>query len=76
VSEERGARHLGRTILSLLVAVDQRCPAIIGQAHVLYHACLHASPNDLTKMFAQLKREADDLGGAIKQVEDAMKNTR
>ena len=25
-------------MLSLLVAADQRCPAIIGQAHLLYHA--------------------------------------
>jgi hypothetical protein len=33
-------RHtdLHRAMLSLLVTADQRCPAIIGQAHLLYHA--------------------------------------
>jgi hypothetical protein len=33
-----GNKPLGSAILSLLVAADQRCPAIIGQAHLLYYA--------------------------------------
>ena len=31
-------KSFGRTVLSLLVAADQCCPAIIGQAHLLYHS--------------------------------------
>ena len=38
----RGA--LPASILSLLVAADQCCPAIIGQAHILYHARFSAKP--------------------------------
>src|SRR6516162_6130441 len=30
-------KRFERAMLSLLVAADQRCPAIIGQAHLLYH---------------------------------------
>jgi hypothetical protein len=64
---------LGRAILSLLVAVDQRCPAIIGQAHLLYHARFSTElERDAMKAFAQLKRDADDLVKAIADVEAAL----
>jgi hypothetical protein len=64
---------LGRAILSLLVAVDQRCPTIIGQAHLLYHARFSAElERDAMKAFAQLKRDADDLFKAIADVEAAL----
>ena len=52
---------LGSAILSLLVAADQRCPAIIGQAHLLYHARFGAEPDHAGRTFAQLKRDAADL---------------
>ena len=62
---------LGSAILSLLVAADQRCPAIIGQAHLLYHARFGAG-SDAGRTFAQLKRDAADLLKAIADVEAAM----
>jgi hypothetical protein len=71
----RGQKPLGSAVLSLLVAADQRCPAIIGQAHLLYHARLDSRPDQSAKTFAQLKREAADLFQAIADVEAAMGNT-
>lgn len=74
---ERAAdRPMARAILSLLVAADQCCPAIIGQAHLLYHARRDMNPEIVEKTFAQLKREADDLCKAIADVESAMEKTR
>ena len=69
-------RPYGSAILSLLVAADQRCPAIIGQAHLLYHARFGTTPENAEKTFAQLKRDADDLCKAIADVDAAMKETR
>jgi len=69
-------RPYGSAILSLLVAADQRCPAIIGQAHLLYHARFGIEPENAQKTFAQLKRDADDLCKAIADVEAAMKEAR
>jgi hypothetical protein len=68
-------RPYGSAILSLLVAADQRCPAIIGQAHVLYHNRFGASPEDAARAFKQLKRDAADLFKAIADVESAMTET-
>jgi hypothetical protein len=65
-------RPYGSAILSLLVAADQRCPAIIGQAHILYHARFSAQPEHAEKTFTQLKRDAADLFEAIAAVEAAM----
>jgi hypothetical protein len=42
---------LPASILSLLVAADQCCPAIIGQAHLLYHAGLGINPEEAVKTF-------------------------
>jgi hypothetical protein len=67
-------KPLGSAILSLLVAADQRCPAIIGQAHVLYHARFASGPNAPTQAFAQLKRDAADLFQAIAAVETALQD--
>jgi len=72
VKNER--KPLGSAILSLLVAADQRCPAIIGQAHVLYHAGAGVAPKLSTTTFAQLKRDAADLFQAIADVEAAMRS--
>ena len=54
-------RPYGSAILSLLVAADQRCPAIIGQAHVLYHGRLDAKAEQAERALRQLKRDAADL---------------
>jgi hypothetical protein len=66
-------KPLGSAILSLLVAADQRCPAIIGQAHLLYQARGGGDARDAAKAFVQLKREAADLVAAIAAVDAAMK---
>jgi hypothetical protein len=66
-------RHLGSAILSLLVAADQRCPAIIGQAHILYHGRFCARPDNAERTFRQLKRDAADLCKAIAAVEAAIR---
>jgi hypothetical protein len=71
--EARAERSLGSAILSLLVAADQRCPAIIGQAHILYHARFCVEPHEPEKTFRQLKRDAADLIKAIAAVEAALK---
>jgi hypothetical protein len=63
---------LPASILSLLVAADQCCPAIIGQAHLLYHAGLGINPEEAVKTFTQLKKDADDLFKAIADVEAAL----
>jgi hypothetical protein len=70
--DSNAAKPLGSAILSLLVAADQRCPAIIGQAHLLYHGRLRASSEEAAQTFAQLKRDADDLCQAIAAVEVAI----
>ncbi len=69
-------KPLGSALLSLLVAADQRCPAIIGQAHLLYYARLGTRPENAAKTFTQLKRDAEDLCRAIADVEAAMKEAK
>jgi hypothetical protein len=36
MSDESADKPIARAMRSLLVAADQRCPAIIGRAHLLY----------------------------------------
>jgi hypothetical protein len=72
MADENTDRGLKRAILSLLVAADQRCPAIIGQAHLLYHERSNVRPVDLVTALAQLKREADELCQAIADVGTAI----
>jgi len=69
-------KSLSSAILSLLVAADQRCPAIIGQAHLLYHAHSSDPPENVVKTLARLKRDADDLNRAIADVEAAIRRVR
>jgi hypothetical protein len=64
--------HLHRAMLSLLVTADQRCPAIIGQAHLLYHADDERCFNP-AQAIAQLKRDAEDLFKAIAAAEAALR---
>jgi hypothetical protein len=72
--EDGRKRPYGSAILSLLVAADQRCPAIIGQAHLLYYARFGTEPENAQKTFVQLKRDADDLYKAMADVDAAMKD--
>jgi hypothetical protein len=72
MADENTDRGLKRAILSLLVAADQRCPAIIGRAHRLYHERSNARPADVVTALAQLKREADELCQAIADVGTAI----
>jgi hypothetical protein len=62
-----------RAMLSLLVTADQRCPAIIGQAHLLYHADDESCRFDPAQAVAQLKRDAEDLLKAITAAEVALR---
>ena len=74
MSNRNANKPLDSAILCLLVAADQRCPGIIGHAHLLYHARLGAAPDQIQKTFAQLKREADGLREAVAHVEAALKD--
>jgi hypothetical protein len=65
-------RPLPASILSLLVAADQCCPAIIGQAHLLYHTGPGINPEQTVRTFTQLRKDADDLFKAIADVEAAL----
>ena len=69
-------KPLPDSILSLLVAADQCCPAIIGQAHVLYYTAVSIHRDQVAKAFTQLKKDADDLFKAIASVEAAMNRDR
>jgi hypothetical protein len=60
---------LDRTLLSVLVAADQRCPTIIGQAHLLYHARPASPSAETEKAVSRLKNEAESLLAAITQAE-------
>jgi len=62
-----------RAMLSLLVTADQRCPAIIGQAHLLYHADDGSCRFDPAQAVAQLKSDAEDLLKAIAAAEAALR---
>jgi hypothetical protein len=66
MSVESAGKPIARAIRSLLVAADQRCP------HLLYYACLGATPKDLAQTCAQLKRDVDDLRKALADVDAAM----
>ena len=60
---------LDNAILSLLVAADQRCPAIIGQAHLLYHAGAGSTRSNAEQALTQLKSDAQGLLNAIANAE-------
>jgi hypothetical protein len=69
------ANTLGRATLALLVAADQRCPAIIGQAHLLHYTASEAPPAALRRMLTELNREAAGLIEAIACAEAALQST-
>jgi hypothetical protein len=66
-------RRLDGAVLSLLVAADQRCPAIIGQAHLLYHSDGNTMRARTEQALSQLRRDAQDLLDAIAGVEVAVR---
>jgi hypothetical protein len=66
-------RRLDGAMLSLLVAADQRCPAIIGQAHLLYHSGRDGVRARGEEALTQLRRDAQDLLDAIARAEAAVK---
>jgi hypothetical protein len=70
--DDRADPSTDHAIRSLLVAADQRCPAIIGKAHLLYHRHAGARPEEAMEAVTQLKREADDLCRAVAAVEAAL----
>jgi hypothetical protein len=69
--DSKRQKRLEHAMLSLLVAADQRCPAIIGQAHLLYHAG-SLRPN-ARQALTQLRRDAQDLLAAIANAEAEMR---
>jgi hypothetical protein len=84
MSEADSAKPLGRAISesktrvnallrALLIAADQRCPAIIGQAHLLCHGDLAAPA--VARKLRELRREAADLLAAIAAAEAALQDS-
>ena len=73
MSEPQPRHRLERAMLSLLVAADQRCPAIIGGAHRLYHGRADRSHWNAEQALTQLKSDAQDLLAAIADAEAEMK---
>ena len=69
-------KPLPDSILSLLVAADQCCPAIIGQAHLLYYSGVGINRAQAAKALTQGKKDADDLFKAIASVEAAINRGR
>jgi hypothetical protein len=63
-------------IRSVLVAADQRCPAIIGQAHVLYHGAMGGSRFNIEQALHQLRLEAENLLKSIAETEAKMRTAR
>ncbi len=66
-------QRLEQAIRSLLVSADQRCPAIIGRAHVLYHETIGGGGSNVEQALHDLKREAQDLLTAIRATEAEMR---
>src|SRR5262249_20184446 len=71
MSETTRANPLDGVLRALLVTADQCCPAIIGQAHLLYHGRLQV-PCDVERTLSELKRDAAGLIQAIAAVEAAL----
>jgi hypothetical protein len=67
--------RFNRAIRSLLVAADQRCPAIIGRAHLLYDYCSARSVPEWATQQAlrEIKIEAHALFTAVAEAEAALK---
>jgi hypothetical protein len=73
MSETAMHPRLERAMRSLLVAADQRCPAIIGGAHLLYHARAGRRQWSAEQALTQLRSDAQDLLAAIAAAEAEVK---
>jgi hypothetical protein len=73
MSEAAMHPRLERAMRSLLVAADQRCPAIIGAAHLLYHGRLSRLQCSAGQALTQLRNDAQDLLAAIAAAEAEVK---
>jgi hypothetical protein len=73
MTDAGASKSLEQAVRSLLVAADQCCPAIIGQAHLLYHARSGTMPDSIASAFEQLRRDAAGLFEAIADVEEAIR---
>ena len=69
-------QRIEHAIRSVLVAADQRCPAIIGQAHVLYHGAMGGSRCNIEQALRQLRLDAEDLLRSIADTEAEMSAAR
>jgi hypothetical protein len=74
MSQSQPPHRLERAMRSLLVAADQRCPAIIGGAHRLYHGRADRSRWNAAQALTQLRSDAQDLLAAIADAEAEMKS--
>jgi hypothetical protein len=72
MTDAGASKSLEQAVRSLLVAADQCCPAIIGQAHLLYHARSGMMPDSVARALRQLRRDAAGLLEAIADVEEVM----
>jgi hypothetical protein len=57
-------------------SIAKRCPAIIGQAHLLYHARAGNTRCHAEQSLTQLRSDAQDLFAAIADAEAEMKAAR
>jgi hypothetical protein len=69
-------QRMEHALRCLLICADQRCPAIIGQAHVLYHDTICGSRSNVEQRLNDLKREAENLLTAIGEAEAEMHAAR
>jgi hypothetical protein len=76
MAEHDRKQRIEHALRSLLVCADQCCPAIIGQAHVLYHDAIGGSRSNVEQRLSDLKREAEDLLAAIGDAEAQMHAAR
>jgi hypothetical protein len=66
-------QRVEHAIRSVLVAADQRCPAIVGQAHVLYHGAMGGSRCNIEQALRQLRLELENLLKSIADTEAEMR---
>jgi hypothetical protein len=71
-ADSESKTRVNARLRALLVAADQRCPAIIGQAHLLCHA--HLAAPAVARRLREVRREAADLLAAIAAAEAALQN--
>jgi hypothetical protein len=71
--KQNAKEQLNRSIRNMLVAADQLCPIIIGQAHLLFSLAENQSRSITEKIVPEIKKEAQKLLSAILELEGAAK---